>query len=944
CGLNVGVGRFSNTEIPDIAHFVEYMVSRGSEKYDHENDFIEFIDEYGGCANSMTDYEHTTFYFALNGIQKNQLLSALDRFAQFFIKPLMKKDVMKRMVMAVRNELQSSLTCDMSRKNQLLSSSVPIGHPVNKFPWAYTVILSNNVNDNKLDKLYDELHKFRERHYSAHRMKLVIQSSLPLSALEKYVIKFFANVPNNGLPPDDFTKFKDNIPFNTPAFRRIYKVRPVKDIRQLHITWAIPSLLHLYKSKPHSYILWIIKHEGEGSLMSYLRKKQWSSDFLRDNSEDDFEQNSIYTLFNFILDFSSEGLEHLVEILNAIFSFINLLKREGPQKRIYDEIYKITENNFRLLGNNDYVECLCKNMHLYEPRDYITGKQNYFEYDPEAIQKCLDYLVPETVNIMIFNKNFDSFELTKINRWANIVYEDIEIPQNWIKCWKSIEPLPDFHLPLSNTFVTNNIPLLSIPVVAPKYPIKLVETCLLQIWHHQKFNWPKCYINFQFIVYPLGFQSPKIKAFMEMYCNVLKRILRTKLFPVVKAEIEYDITVSEIGIVIETNGFNEKLLKFLSVIAKYMVNYSTIVTKPLFEFVKVQQLERYYNKFMKPEKLIKNVKLRILKETIDYTHIDTYIALRDINFEEFQKFVKSFTDHLYIQCLAQGNITKDNAIEALQRYMKKLNCSPLVFSIFQMRMIQIPLGTSYCKLKNMNKTDTNSVITNYYQVGIKSMDVSGLIDLIIIIMQEPLKNQLCFQEQLSNKIFCVRRDDNEILGFSITVHIEAHKYTTEHVDQRIEEFLKSFTNMLNVFSQEELDIVKQTLITRDLEQCTSIEFMKYEVDKNWSEITKQHYMFHRFEKKMLATMDIKINELREWFTYALNESNFRKLSLHVVGTDPKEIEAREANDTAMDYNKKQDFVLEYITDNQQRNETEGRYITNIEHYKKDLSFIHASKN
>lgn len=49
-------------------------------------------------------------------------------------------------------------------------------------------------------------------------------------------------------------------------------------------------------------------------------------------------------------------------------------------------------------------------------------------------------------------------------------------------------------------------------------------------------------------------------------------------------------------------------------------------------------------------------------------------------------------------------------------------------------------------------------------------------------------------------------------------------------------------------------------------------------------------------------------------------------------------------DTAMDYNKKQDFVLEYITDNQQRNETEGRYITNIEHYKKDLSFIHASKN
>jgi len=109
----------------------------------------------------------------------------------------------------------------------------------------------------------------------------------------------------------------------------------------------MPSLLHLYKSKPHSYILWIIKHEGEGSLIDYLRKKQWSSDFLRDNSEDEFEQNSIYTLFNFILDLSHEGLQHVLEVLDAIFSFINLLKRKGPQKRIYDEIYKITENNFR---------------------------------------------------------------------------------------------------------------------------------------------------------------------------------------------------------------------------------------------------------------------------------------------------------------------------------------------------------------------------------------------------------------------------------------------------------------------------------------------------------------------------------------------------------------------------------------------------------------------
>jgi len=43
----------------------------------------------------------------------------------------------------------------------------------------------------------------------------------------------FADIPNNGLPPDDFTAFK-NVSFDTPAFRKIYKIfKPFKDICQV---------------------------------------------------------------------------------------------------------------------------------------------------------------------------------------------------------------------------------------------------------------------------------------------------------------------------------------------------------------------------------------------------------------------------------------------------------------------------------------------------------------------------------------------------------------------------------------------------------------------------------------------------------------------------------------------------------------------------------------
>lgn len=128
----------------------------------------------------------------------------------------------------------------------------------------------------------------------------------------------------------------------------------------------------------------------------------------------------------------------------------------------------------------------------------------------------------------------------------------------------------------------------------------------------------------------------------------------------------------------------------------------------------------------------RDVRLWILK-LVHYTHVDTHTALRGINFEEFQNFVKSFTEHLYMQCLVQGNMTQDAVIETVQQCVEIINCGPLLSSMIpQLRVTQIPLGTCYCKLKNINKIDANSVVTNYYQAGVISIELSVLIDLMIV--------------------------------------------------------------------------------------------------------------------------------------------------------------------------------------------------------------------
>ncbi|KAG5345102.1 NRDC protein, partial [Acromyrmex charruanus] len=867
CGLCVGVGSFSDPpEVPGLAHFLQRMVFTGSEKYTNE-DFKGFISLHGGITYGATDCEYTRFYF---DIPDTQLLSALIPFGILFDECWIKKDAITREREIIQREFQlDSSNSDKNRKEQLLSFIAQSGHPASKFLWSKSLALKNDIDD---DKLYEELQKFRERHYSAHRMKLVIQAIiiLPLDILEMYVQTCFNDISSNWLPSNDFTEFKDGKSFDTDDPKQMYKqikslehttqvcnldtqiqkksmcINAYKNkscLLQLHVTWVLPSLLNLYRSKPIKYISWIIEHKGSNSLTSYLRKKMWGLDVFCGNcdNDNDFGYNSMYVLFEIIVKLTDKGLSNVEHILCAIFSFLKLIKRMGPPESIYKELYKIGNNNFRekytikihnmpfilecffrFFSKHDDVFDLCKRMHFYQPCDYLTGKHIYFEYNPESIQKYLDLLMPETAKIMIFDKNVRSYI---VEPHFKINYLRIEILNKYIERWKSIEPLPDFNLPSCNKFLTNNFSIISVPTEASKYPIKIHQDCLSEIWFHPKFHWPMCHINL----------------------NI----------------------------------------------------YSSLNSKTK-----------------------KDMELWILK-SCNYTYVQKYKSLRKCFLGDFRNFLKSFTNNLYFQCLVQGNVMKDSTISIIQRFIKKINCSSLNKEVLPTEVNEIPQCTSYFKLKNMNRNDVNSIVTNYYQVG-TTIELSVLIQLMLIIMKESLMN-LRIQEKFSY-VSCDFRDINGMLGYSITVYTQADECTTEYIDQRIEEFLNSFRIVLEQFSEKKLDDVKEGL--RISKQHDDTEILKNRVNRDWSEITKRQYMFDRYEKEALAIDNININKLREFFKkHTLNGNSFRKLSTHLIGT-PKEVAVKifKSHHSVS--------VMRLIIDDSQHISATDLHITNVNEYKK----------
>ncbi|KAG5329771.1 NRDC protein, partial [Acromyrmex charruanus] len=169
CSLCVNVGNFSDPpEFPGISYFLRYILFQDLKKSPEQCTLDKYIENHNGINNVSVDNEHTIFYF---DIEENSLFVALKRFGDFFVEPIISKQVLIEQH-DVQNEFQKSLRTRNKKYNQLFSSFAQTGHPANKFSADHLIKLHNHID---YDKLYNVLAKFKNRHYSAHRMKLAIQ-------------------------------------------------------------------------------------------------------------------------------------------------------------------------------------------------------------------------------------------------------------------------------------------------------------------------------------------------------------------------------------------------------------------------------------------------------------------------------------------------------------------------------------------------------------------------------------------------------------------------------------------------------------------------------------------------------------------------------------------------------------------------------------------------
>nr|XP_053649483.1 nardilysin-like [Cherax quadricarinatus] len=940
--LSVGMGSFEDPpEIPGLMHFLEHMVFMGSEKYPKENAFDYYIKKHGGHDNAHTDMEHTTFYFE---VQERHLHEGLHRFAEFFISPLMKQEAMTREREAVHSEFQMALPDDEYRIQQLFGSLALEDHPMSKFTWGNESTLNTGIPDEELHK---KLHELRLKYYSAHYMTLAVQARMTLDCLQEYVCSIFSQIPNNGIEKPTYSHLE--FPFPLVTLHRLYRVVPTKEYHCLEITWALPSFLKYYHTKPLHYVSHLIGHEGRGSILSYLKKRVWAVGLFSGNDESGFEHNSTYAAMSVSIELTDEGFKNVDKVLCVVFQYIDMIQKAGPLEKIFREIQQMEQLNFDYaeeLTTIENVENLSESMQFFPPVDYLTGDTLMTDYNPQILKECLDSLIPENCNIIISSKTFDDQNLCQLTeKWFGTKYSVEDIPKEWEEQWANLPSNTELHIPAPNHFIPNNFDLLTPEKEVPEYPEKLCQDECGELWFRQdqKFKLPRSYC-YVYLITELPLQSPRLAALLDLYLNLFEQQVMEDAYPASMAQYQYSIKATEQGLVIKMNGFNQKLSQLLDLLLHHMESFENNLNEETFQGIRQQQMKSYHNAILKPCIVRKDIRLSVIQE-VHWTSHQKLLEIKTVTSKDLlEEFVSKLFPSCHLRMLVQGNTTASQAIDMYK--MVKARKGELLslekYPLSKLRTLELLNGSWVARVNGCNPADTNSSVINYYQYKEGSLMLEVLLEFIHMVMDEPVFDILRTREQLGYHVFCTNHITFGILGLSLTVNSQANKFSVAHVDERIEAFLQKFVDIVKNMMASELSELKETLTS--MKQTIDLTLSE-EVERNWNEIVNEEYIFNRLKRQIELIKDITHKSVIECVQDIISSKDnpgYKKLSVQVVGASKPE----DGTPPSLENLLGQSNVVQLLgpnEDDSDRNFPPDHFITDIASYKKQLKLYPITK-
>ncbi|KAI4812691.1 hypothetical protein KUCAC02_024059 [Chaenocephalus aceratus] len=692
-------------------------------------------------------------------------------------------------------------------------------------------------------------------------MGLCVLGRESLDDLTAMVVKLFGEVENKNVPVPEFPEH----PFQEEHLRQFYSVVPIKDIRNLYVTFPIPDLQKHYKSNPGHYLGHLIGHEGPGSLLSELKSKGWVNTLVGGQKEG--AKGFMFFIIN--VDLTEEGLLHVEDIIFHMFQYIQKLRTEGPQAWVFDECKDLNNVAFRFKDKErprGYTSKVAGLVHYYPLEEILAAEYLLEDFRPDLIEMVLDKLRPKHVRVAVVSKSFEG-KTDKTEEWYGTEYKQEAISEESLEKWASADLNSRFKLPMKNEFIPTNFEIYPLEKDSPSVPTLIKDTAMSKVWFKQddKFFLPKACLNFEFFSRYI-YVDP-------LHCNMtylLLRLLRDDLN-------EYSYAARLSGLVYGVaRGRMHPLTSSTILLRKIMEKMTTFeIDEKRFDIIKEAYMRSLNNFRAEQPHQHAMYYLRLLMTEVAWTKDELRDALDDVTLPRLKAFIPQLLSRLHIETLLHGNITKESALGMMQMLE-----DTLIDQLTRYRELQVPDGGWYV-YQQRNEVHNNCGIEIYYQTDMQSTNDNMLLELFCQIISEPCFNTLRTKEQLGYIVFSGPRRANGVQGLRFIIQSEKAPH---YLESRVEAFLCTMEKSVEEMADEAFQKHIQALAIRRLDKPKKLSA---ECAKYWGEIISQQYNFDRDNTEVSYLKTLTKENVMHFYRERLtvDAPKRHKVSVHVLSRE-----------------------------------------------------------
>ncbi len=864
-GLAVETGSWDDPkEYPGMAHFLEHMLFMGTEAYPKEFEYTQFIYDHGGKYNAFTSPDRTVYMFSVNNDAFEQ---TVDRFAHFFIDPLLAQHCIARELHAVDQEHSKNIEHDGWRQYMIFKETGNPHHPHSTFSTGNAKTLSG-IPQRALKQWY-------EAHYSANRMHLSMISPLPLDRMRQLAVSIFSGVRSfdvqNKQLPSEFTSSRQR--------GHMFFIKPVKEIKQLSLSWEItPEFARDNDRQAPELIAYVLNRDTEESLVHLLKEEKIAESVHA--SCDRFKKDAL--LFTIDISLTDKGLSQIDLAVQHVFEAIARLKDEGVPRYLFDELHAISTLNYQYQSRDDAFKSIIEIASEMPYEDLATYPQKTHiptQYDPAFLSEFIDTLKAGTcLYSVLADPEKTKVMPNKKEKWMNAEYAIKKVSGSSLAAWDAVQLNPKIQLPSANPYLPENIALIDStqPAYDTQSPLLLRNDVKNKVYYIQdtRYRVPEVACIFTFKS-PLIDNSTRSQILLDLYAHALKEKLSIPFSYASTAGLKTIVCPDRLSLKFAVQGFSDKAPLLIKTIFQEMKHVSC--TQEDFDIYISSFADDYNNssKDLPVMQAIHQLNGLILNMP---TNEEKAAVIPLITLEEFTQFSGQLFASIYTQALLYGNISEANAQELYSSLDSILNAE--AYPEDQHPKEQFLLLSDMNrprKITQSTERQGNGVLL-LLQEGSYSFEKRGIQQILGTALHDAFFDTLRTKQQTSYFAKAWNTEEQRQLLQYFAVQSSTH--SASDLLARFELFLEEYDKTITErISKERFESLRENLIMLIAMPPENISLMSMQLNK----FAFDYEDFFWIDKRIESLKALKYERFCEVAHTLLSRSNSRRLAVLIEG-------------------------------------------------------------